>query len=723
MAKHTVGGTLPSAARHGMMRSMTQLRTNLPTDPWRSDRPTSADLAALAMLFNQGRLPDAAARARELAAAFPREPFCRKALCAALLALGRPQDLPEAAKAGAEAAALTPNDPQIHATLGAALAALARPAEAEASLRRALDLQPDFPEALANLGGLLLAGDRPAEAEPPLRRAAELAPNDARMAANLASALTALFRFVEAEAICRRAVDMAPNLPAAHNNLGMALNGQRRFAEAEPCFRRAITLKPGYPEALNNLGNALLELARPTEAEQCLRESLATRPHDAKTLSNLANVLHAQGQLPEAETLYRQAIGLKPQNLSTRSNLLFALSHDSATGPQDYLAEARDFGRVATSAGPAFTSWLHTEAAPVRVGLVSGDLREHPVGHFLEAWLPLVAPAEVEFLAYPTTPDEDALTARLKPHITAWRPIHGLTDAEAATRIHGDAVDILLDLSGHTAGNRLGVFALRPAPVQCAWLGYFASTGVEQMDFLLADAIGVPPDEENRYLERVLRLPDTRLCFAPPRDAPGISALPAATAGHVTFGCHQNPTKIGDATLDLWARALDAVPSARLRLRNRLYGDPTVIRVLVDRLGNHGVDAARVECLPGLDRAAYLADHAHVDIILDTFPYPGGTTTCEALWMGIPTLTLRGGGLLARQGASLLSAAGLPDWIAGTPDEYATRAAAFAADIPALAALRHGLRAHVAASPLFDAPRFARAFTDAMRQMWGGRKA
>lgn len=710
------------------MRPMDQhappkLRTRLAAAPTSSRQPAAANLAAVAELFNQGRLPDAIARARELRAAYPDCAFCRKALCVALLGLGDPDDLAEAVSAGAEAAALTPNDPQVHATLGAALAALSRADEAEASLRRALVLAPDFPAALANLGGLLLAGGRATEALPPLRRAAELAPNDARMLANLGAALNAAQRFDEAEAVCRRAIDAAPNLPAAHNNLGMAQNGQRRFDEAEQSFLRALECRPGYPEALNNLGNALLELGRLSEAESRLRQGLEARPDDAKALANLANVLHTQGRLSEAEALYRRAIDLAPDVLATRSNLLFALSHDPDIPPWDYLAEARRFGEAATrAAGPARAAWLCDDAAlPLRVGLVSGDLREHPVGRFLEAWLARLDTANVELYAYPTTPDEDGLTARLRQHLAAWRPIHDLSDVEAAARVRDDRVHVLLDLSGHTAGNRLGMFALRPAPVQAAWLGYFASTGLEQMDFLLADAATVPPDEENRYTERILRLPGTRLCFTPPRDAPDVSPLPALSAGHLTFGCFQNLTKIADATLDLWARALAAIPDARLRLRCRQLGDREMAAALSHRLAARGIDPGRVELLPGLDYDAYLADHAHIDIVLDTFPYPGGTTTCEALWMGVPTLSLTGTGLLARQGASLLAAAGLPQWTAATPEEFAAKAADLAADLPALAALRRFLRDHVSASPLFDAPRFARAFADAMRAMWESR--
>ncbi|OIO01732.1 MAG: hypothetical protein AUJ49_07225 [Desulfovibrionaceae bacterium CG1_02_65_16] len=715
-------------------------------------QPDPADLKALAALFNQGRFAEATARARALAEASPDCAFCWKALGTALLALGQGE---QAEPACARAAALLPGDPQAHVSHGIALRACGREADAEAALRRALVLKPKFPEALANLGNTLHAQKRHAEAEQALRQAVALAPDNAQMLANLGAALNALSRHAEAEDACRRAVALAPRSAQAHNNLGTALNGQRRYAEAGQCFRQALAIKPGYPEALNNLGNALHELGRLHDAEECFRQGLAARPADAQTLSNLGNVLHTLGRLAEAEIVYRRALALAPDAAFTRSNLLFVLSHDPACAPADYLTEAKRYGETATrAADEPYAEWLcedlpcaRTQNAgdpqpdgglngprpngpspngPLRVGFVSGDLRGHPVGHFLEAWLPFVDPAELRLSAYPTVTGGDALTERIRPCFADWTPIAGLDDAEAAARIRRDGAHVLFDLSGHTAGNRLGVFARRPAPVQASWLGYFASTGLEQMDFLLADAIGAPEADAAHYTEILLRLPETRLCCAPPREAPAVAPLPARTTGRVTFGCFQNMTKIGGGVLEAWAAILATLPGARLRVQNRQLSDPAVAADLRRRLARLGVEPARVALCGGVDRAAYLAAHAEVDMILDTFPYPGGTTTCEALWMGVPTLTLAGRGLLGRQGACLLTAAGLPDWVAATPADYVAKAVALTADEPALTALerlRDGLRARVAASPLFDAALFARRFTQAVWRMWTLRQA
>ena len=341
-------------------------------------------------------------------------------------------------------------------------------------------------------------------------------------------------------------------------------------------------------------------------------------------------------------------------------------------------------------------------------------------GIFWKACWHILIPARIELIAYPTDPKTDALTARIKPYFAAWKPLFGLSDEKAARLIHADGVHILIDLSGHSRHGRLPVFAWKPAPVQAAWLGYFATTGVAEMDYLLADAVGVPEAHREHFTETVWYLPDTRLCFSPPLIDLPVAPLPAQKNGHITFGCFQNMTKAGDEVLAMWADILVALPGARLRWQCKQLGDPAVVKQLIQRLQHHGIDPARVTLLGSVAREEYLAAHAEVDMILDTFPYPGGTTTCEALWMGVPTLTLAGDTLLSRQGASLLTAAGLEDWIATSGEDYVDKAIALAGNLVKLAALRAGLRAQVLASPLFDAPRFAHNLEEALWGMWQG---
>jgi predicted O-linked N-acetylglucosamine transferase (SPINDLY family) len=281
-----------------------------------------------------------------------------------------------------------------------------------------------------------------------------------------------------------------------------------------------------------------------------------------------------------------------------------------------------------------------------------------------------------------------------------------------------DGIDILFDLSGHTAFNRLPMFALKPAPVQVAWLGYLATTGLASMDYLIADPWTLPPSEDAYFTEKIWRLPETYICFTAPQVDVPVGELPARSSGHVTFGSFNNLNKLGDAALALWARVLASVPRSRLFLKAKQLGNDAVRQSILDRFAAHGIAPARL-ILEGFapSRAEHLGAYQRVDVALDPFPYPGITTSVEGLWMGVPLLTMAGGRFVSRQGVGMLMNAGLPQWIAADEDDYAAKAVAHAADLENLAALRAGLREKVLGSPLFDASRFARHFEAALRAM------
>jgi predicted O-linked N-acetylglucosamine transferase (SPINDLY family) len=327
--------------------------------------------------------------------------------------------------------------------------------------------------------------------------------------------------------------------------------------------------------------------------------------------------------------------------------------------------------------------------------------------------------SRIELIAYKTSHLEDEVSARLRPYFAEWKSLVGKSDEVAAQLIHADGVQVLLDLSGHTAHSRVPVFAWKPAPVQASWLGYFATTGLAEMDYLLADAVGVPENQRDQFTETLWYLPDTRLCFTPPNVEIEVAALPALSNGAITFGCFQNLAKVNDEVLAAWGEIFAALPKATLRMQCKQLGERAQADQLLARLQRYGIAPERVNIHGAVTRDAYLAAHAEVDMILDTFPYPGGTTTCEALWMGVPTLTLAGDRLLSRQGASLLTAAGLPEWVADNKEHYISKAIKLAGDLPELAQLRTGLRQQVLASPVFDAERFARNLEQALWGMWG----
>ncbi|MBN2427665.1 MAG: tetratricopeptide repeat protein [Deltaproteobacteria bacterium] len=569
------------------------------------------------------------------------------------------------------------------------------------------------------LGQILEQQERIDDALQPMQKALELLPEDPDVHNVLGVLMQKKVRLDEAGKLFCRALDLRPDFPAALSNLGNLYRGQGRLQESETCFRRA--LKSGPNAAIyNNLGANLLDQRRIIEAEDCYRHALKIQPDSALAHINLGVSLRYQGRLEEAIASQRRALKLDPDCPEKNSHLLFTMNYTSTPPKTSHLEEARKFGRmVGRKVKTPFSKW-HCEPQPqrLRIGFVSGDLYNHPVGFFLESLLGVFNRDRVELVAYPTKPKADGLTARIKPYFDAWAPLYGLSDEAAAHMVHKDGVHILIDLSGHTSHNRLPMFAWKPAPVQASWLGYFATTGLPEIDYFLADEVGVPETQRANFTETLWYLPDTRLCFsAPELDLP-VAPLPALENGYITFGCFQMLTKVGDAVLGTWNAVLNALPTARLRWQCAQFNDQEVVAQTFERLQRVGIDPARVKLHGSMSRADYLASHAEADMILDTFPYPGGTTTCEALWMGVPTLTLAGDTLLSRQGASLLTAAGLEDWIAASEAEYIDKAVAKASELQKLAFLRAELRSQVLESPLFDASRFAHNFEDALWAMW-----
>ncbi|SBT09758.1 hypothetical protein PROAA_3420001 [Candidatus Propionivibrio aalborgensis] len=420
---------------------------------------------------------------------------------------------------------------------------------------------------------------------------------------------------------------------------------------------------------------------------------------------------------------YQRALELKPDFAVAHSNLLFIHNYRDDCSTDQRLSEAKRFGEMVARQVRVSAAWqVQPEVGrSLRVGLVSGDFRQHPVGNFLEGVLEALvrhASDRLTFFAYSTQHAADSVTERVKTSCCGWQCVVGLSDAQLAERIRADRIDILIDLSGHTSGNRLPMFAWKPAPVQATWLGYLATTGVGAIDYLIADAWTLPESEEVHFTEKIWRLPESYLCFTPPDAAIDVSPLPALSTGQVTFGCFNNLSKMNDAVVALWSRVLHAVPGSRLFLKASQLKEASVRQSIIDRFAAHGIDAERL-ILEGLvPRAEYLVPFQRVDIALDPFPYPGITTSVENLWMGIPVLTLAGESFLSRQGVGLLMNAGLPEWIATAPDDYVARAVSHAGDLDRLAELRSGLRQQVLASPIFDAQRFAGHFEAALRGMW-----
>ena len=509
---------------------------------------------------------------------------------------------------------------------------------------------------------------------------------------------------------------------AVYCSLGKAYLGQKNYTQAIESFQHAITLNPAYATAYSNLGTALLTQQKYEEAIGYFHRAIALSPA-ADSYNNLGYCLLRQGEYNDAIHYCRQAIALNPQFDLAYNNLLFCLCWYSESSADNYLAEARRFDLIMQRQAIPYTEWhksLYEPNSRLRVGFVSGDFRNHPVGYFLENILDYLTDSPIELIAYNTQTIEDELSERIKPKFSTWHSIAHLNDAHAAKKIHDDGIHILIDLAGHTANNRLSVFTWKPAPIQVSWLGYFASTGLASMDYFLADPISVPIANQGHFSEQIWYLPDTRLCFSPPSPdiKQDISLLPAFSNNHITFGCFQNLSKITPKVLSVWARILYALPTSRLRIKNKEINDPDTRQLFVNKLKALQFPLDQVIFEDGSTREAYFSSYAGVDFMLDTFPFPGGTTTCEALWMGVPTLTLTGNTLLERQGMSMMSCIGLNDWIADDEADYIYKAQYFAQHLNELSILRSTLREQMSKSPLTDAKRFAKNLETALLTMW-----
>ena len=572
-------------------------------------------------LYEQGRFAEAEASYRRVLIIRPDYAEAHNALGVTLREQGK---LAEAEASLRQAICLRPGYAEAYSSLGVTLYEQGRFAEAEASLRQAICLKPGYAVAHNNLGKVLREQGRLAEAEASYRQVLIIRPGYAEAHSSLGVTLQEQGRLAEAEASYRQALCLKPDYADAYNNLGVTLQEQGRLAEAEASYRQALCLKPDYAEAYSNLGVTLRDQRRLAEAEASLRQAICLRPSYAEAYNNLGGTLKDQGRLAEAEASYRQALCLKPDYADAYSNLLFALGYAPGHRVSHCFEEACRYGQMAAKkVEMRFSAW-QCEPRPerLRVGFVSGDLHNHPVGYFLESVLSHTDPSCMELIAYPSGHTMDDLTARIKPYFSAWRSLVGLSDKAAAGLIHAEGIHVLLDCSGHTAKNRLPMFAWKPAPVQASWLGYFATTGLAEMDYLLGDPYVTPAGEEGHFTEEVWRLPETYVCLTPPDITLEVGPLPALSSNSITFGSFNNLAKMNAAVVTLWARVLQAVPHSRLFLKAKQLNDPDARDTTRRRFAACGITPDRLVLEGTSQRAKTLEAHNRVDIILALFPIP-----------------------------------------------------------------------------------------------------
>jgi predicted O-linked N-acetylglucosamine transferase (SPINDLY family) len=610
-----------------------------------------------------------------------------------------------------------------HSNLGFALNGAGRLREALAACERATQLSPDMAEAHYNRGNALTGLGRLQEGLAAYERTIQFRPQhiDAHYAKGAAFACAGRPR--EAEHSFRRVLELNPRHVRACSNLAVVLASAGNYVEALAASERAIELAPNYANAHNCRANALRKLFRLEEALQAVDRAIALKPDDADAHYNRANMLLQAGMVEEADASFRRALELRPGDASLHSNLLFIQAARASQPCDQMLGALRQWDEVHGREGRRAVLPERRESVEggrrLRVGYVSPHFHSHVVSFFFEPLLAAHDRSRFEIVCYASFLESraDAVTRRLRESAEHWHFVGDKDDAELARLVREDGIDILVDLTGHTADNRLKAFTYRPAPVQASYLGFFASTGLAAMDYWITDEVIHPQDTPERASEKVYRLPRCWVSYRPSEEAPAVSPCPNADE-NVVFGSFSNLTKLTPAVIETWSRLLQALPGSRLLLMARLLRDPMVRSRLVAGFAHHGIGEERLILRNGAPYAEYFATYAEVDIVLDPFPRTGGTTTAEALWMGVPVVTLAGQRYVERISASKLKAIGLQDLIAGSPEEYIRKACLLARDPGKRGELRAGLREKMAQSALCDGEGLARSMEAAYLAMW-----
>jgi len=624
--------------------------------------------------------------------------------------------------------------------------------QADRLLTRAIELNPSLAEFYSNRALARARLGRPLDAEADLRRAIALAPNFVDAMVNYSRLLCEMNRGAEALELATAAVSLRPDSVPAHNQVGLSLMGCGRYAQAEIAYRRALLIEPDSVHTLNNLGNALDQLGRLDEAVAVLKKAVALDPTSVESPVNLANVLrdmdqvdaalasyHAglalrpdmpeilaslgstyreQGRIDLAVEYCRKAVAGRPNSPELRSNLLYFMQYHPDVDAAEMLRESRAYGElIVADAGPVEPhSNSRDPDRQLRIGLVSADFRTHPVGRQILPLFRLRDRDAFKFICYSAVFRPDKTTELFRDLADGWRHLPGTGDDAAARLVRSDAIDILIDLSLHTAGKRLGLFARKPAPVSATFAGYPGSTGISRIDYRISDPwLDSPGQTDADYVERTARLPKSFWCFDPAYDWPDVNPLPALTNGFITYACLGHPCKLNASVIALWSAVLNRFDNARLRL---LATPGDAHNYIATQFAAAGVNPARIDFVQRQPREDYLREFARVDIALDTIPYNGHTTTLDCFWMGVPVVSITGRTVVGRAGLSQLTNLGLSKLVAQTPDDFLRIATNLASDLPALNEMRQSLRPRMAQSPLCDLSQFTTDFQQLLRSLW-----
>ena len=688
----------------------------------RKTEPPRAEVNALVALYNERRYGEAESQTRALLGHYPDFGFGWKLLGGTLQKQGK-----EALSAFQKVVELMPDDPEAHFNLGVVLKNLGQLDQAVTSYQRAVQLKPDYAEAHSNLGSTLKDLGRLDDAVASYRRALKIKPDSADTYNNLGIALKGLGQLNDAIASYRKAVALKPDFALAHYNLGNGQKDQGQLDAAVTSYRRAIEINPDFAGAYNNMGGVLKDLGQLDAAVASYRKALEFKPDFAEAHNNMGGVLKDLGQLEAALASYRKALECKPDFAEAYSNLLFLYSYYALIDPHEYLAHARNWERACVPAqereAVRHRIFQRTPLAGrrLKVGYVSGDYRQHAVSYYIEQLFSRHDRARIELYAYSTQGHRDAVTDRLQALAEHWVSLVGISDASIRDRIEADGIDVLIDLAGHSANNRLGVFARRAAPVQAYYLGYFASTGLTEMDYWIGDKILTPPETDSHFSEQVWRLPRISWSFDG-KDAPPPAWRPDPE-GTVWIGSFNNLGKLTPATLALWAKVLHVLPEGRLLLKTKELADARNRQRILDAMADQGISSNRIELQDRSatpDWYAHMAYYDRLDISLDPVGAMGGvTSTFDALWMAVPVITMQGDRVASRATAAIVDAIGHQEWIACSEAEYVDKIVSLARNVEQRKVLRSDQRNRMISSPLCDARGLAISLENAYFEMFG----
>jgi predicted O-linked N-acetylglucosamine transferase (SPINDLY family) len=592
-----------------------------------------------------------------------------------------------------------------------------RLAEAEDACRQALRLDPRHSSSLYLMATIMAEAGLPAESLAFLDQAIVLGPNVAEAHGNRGIALMALGRLDEAEQAIRRAIELDPTRAEPRYALGNLKAQQKQPQAAFEAFLQALQIDPRDGRSWTNMGIALQQMGKLDDALAAYERARSLLPNEAAVYYTMGIAFHGQGLALDALAANMRALELDPHYVLAHSNLLIDMTYLPGSSAAELLDAHGDWDHAHIPIERPRRMEANGEDAErrLKIGYVSGDFRQHPVGWLLANVLPAHDKGQVEVFCYSNEATADDVTARLKASADHWRDIVGLSDGQVAEQVRQDGIDILVDLAGHTSHNRLLTFGRAPAPVQASWIGYPSTTGLAAMDYLVMDAATVPDGAEAWCSEAVVRLPHGRFCYAAPLDAPEAGERPE---GPVTFGSFNHLAKVGDDVVGLWAKVLHAVPGSRLVLKWKSLDEPPVRDRVAFAFAGHGIGPERLELRGPSSHVEMLAEYGDIDIALDPFPYSGGITSAEALWMGVPVVTWPQDRIASRQTLAFLTELDLTDLAAASEDDYVRIAAALAGDFARRAELRRSLRPRMAASPMTDGGRFTPGLEAAYRQMW-----